>query len=385
MTGAGLSSLNRTRKPLSVTHVITGLKVGGAERALHSLLTGGLEGPLANRVISLMDEGHYGPLLREAGIDVTCLEMKRGLPSPVVFARLHRAVRATASDIVQGWMYHGNLAALLSLRLMRGRPALAWNIRTSMDDPSLIGRGTRAIVKLSAHLSSRVDAIVYNSVRSRSQHHDLGYSETRDLVIPNGFDLTHWRNDAAARAAARAALELDEHTVAVGFVGRGAPVKDVPTLLRAFARVRASHGRAVLICIGRDIEAQRPAEVPIDGIRFLGQRCDVAHLMPGFDLFCLSSRVEGFPNVVGEAMACAVPCLTTDVGDAADLVGNTGWVVPPGDSRSYAEALEAALLAGREERESRGLAARARIERNYTLPVVVARYIDMYERIGNTG
>lgn len=381
MTGAAYS-LRDKRRRLSITHVITGLNIGGAERTLHSLLTGGLEGPLTNHVISLMDDGHYGPLLREAGIGVTCLGMKRGVPSPAVFGRLRSALRATAPDVVQGWMYHGNLAAMVGSYLMPGPPALAWNIRTSMDDPSLIGRGTRAIIALSARLSQRVDAIVYNSARSRVQHHSLGYSKVRDLVIPNGFDLSHWRNSAAARCAARKALGLDEHDLAIGFVGRGAPVKDVPTMLRAFAQARACHKRAVLICIGRDIETQCPAGLPSDGIHFLGERRDVAQLMPGFDLFCLSSRVEGFPNVIGEAMACAVPCVTTNVGDAADVVGGTGWVVPPGDPRRFAEALDAALSAGSEERIRRGLAARVKIECSYALPVIMAHYTDMYRRIG---
>ena len=367
-----------------VTHVITGLNVGGAERALSALLTGGLQGRVSNRVISLMDEGHYGPVLREAGIDVSCLGMKRGLPTPAVFGRLRRALRAAPQDIIQGWMYHGNLAASVGARLSSGRPAVSWNVRTSMDDPSLLGRSTRLIVGLGGRMSGGVDAIVYNSARSRRQHYDLGYSATRDLVIPNGFDLDLWCHGASARARARTELGLSENAIVAGFVGRGAPVKDVPTLLRAFAQVRASLPIVTLVCVGRDVEGQRPADVPTDGVLFLGQRADVAQLMPAFDVLCLSSRVESFPNVVGEAMACGIPCVTTDVGDAADIVGDTGWIVPPGAPSDFARSLEAALREPAEMRIKRGQAARDRIQAHYSLPAIVERYAELYQKIRNT-
>ncbi len=370
------------QRPLAITHVITGLTVGGAERALHSLLTGGLEGQTVNRVISLMDMGHYGLRLREAGIEVIGLDMKLGFPTPAVIVRLRRALRAAPPDIIQGWMYHGNLAASLGARLVPGPPALAWNIRTSMDDPTMIRRSTRGIVSLSARLSSKVKSIVYNSARSQGQHRALGFAGSRDVVIPNGFDMNLWQHGAAARAAGRAELGIDELTVVIGYVGRGALVKDVPTLFRAFAAVRTDHPEAVLVCIGRDIEAQLPADVPAEGIHFLGQRSDVAQLIPAFDLLCLSSRVEGFPNVLGEAMACAVPCVTTNVGDAENIVGDTGWVVPPADHRSYAKALKAALSEGSAARARRGQAARHRIEASYALPTIVARYAEMYRQLG---
>ena len=372
----------RTSPPPVVTHVITGLNIGGAERALSALLTGGLQGPVSNRVISLMDEGHYGPLLREAGIEVSCLGMKRRLPSPAILLQLRRALRAMPQDIIQGWMYHGNLAASVGAKLVSGQPAIAWNIRTSMDDPSLISKSTHLFVGLGAKMSDGVDSIVYNSARSRRQHHEIGYSATSDLVIPNGFDLDLWRHGAEARAQARAALGISDSTLVAGFVGRGAQVKDIPTLLHAFSQLRARLPEAVLVCIGRDVEKQRPSNVSADGVFFLGQRADVADLIPAFDVFCLSSRVEGFPNVLGEAMACGIPCVTTDVGDAADIVGDTGWIVRPGTPSDFADALELAFRTPAEARLRRGLAARGRIQTHYGLENIVTRYAELYRRMG---
>lgn len=376
-------SQGNEKKPLTVIHVITGLNMGGAERVLSSLLTSGLEGPVANQVISLMGDGHYGPVLRDAGIKVTCLDMQHGLPTPSVIGRLHSELRVSKPDIIQGWMYHGNIVASLGRYLAPRSPAIAWNIRTSMDDPSLIRTRTRLLVTLGGWLSRRVDSIVYNSHRSKRQHHELGYASSCAEVIPNGFDLNYWRHDEAARRSARAELGILDGKLAIGFIGRAAPDKDIPTLLRAFACLREQHPQAMLICIGRDIEKDCPSDVSTQGVTFLGQRNDLAHLVPGFDLFCLSSRIEGFPNVIGEAMACAVPCVTTDVGDAAEIVGDTGWIASPSDLQSFIDALSTALLTNPDERLARGRAARQMIENRYTLPKIVRQYLDMYNRIGS--
>jgi hypothetical protein len=116
----------------NITHIIIGLNVGGAERALFNLLTNGLEGPFRNRVISLMGPGHYGPLLQDAGIPVTCLNMHPGRPTPAAVRRLLAACAAAPTDILQGWMIHGNLAATLAQRWGNRHAAYAWNVRISL-------------------------------------------------------------------------------------------------------------------------------------------------------------------------------------------------------------------------------------------------------------
>jgi glycosyltransferase involved in cell wall biosynthesis len=366
-----------TPQPL-LTHIITGLNVGGAERALHTLLTNGLEGPFRNRVISLMGPGHYGPLLEQAGIPLTCLNMPRGLPTPGALWRLRVALRHDRPALVQGWMYHGNLAASLAGWLAgRGVP-VAWNVRASLQALRAEKPTTRAAIRLGARLSRGPKAILYNSARSLTQHREIGYADGADVVIPNGFDTDTWRSDAAARAQGRQNLGLGPDEVVIGYVGRGHPQKDIPLLAGAFDQVRRLRPTARLICIGREIDMQVPADCSRDGMQFLGQRADVPVLLPGFDVLCLSSRSEGFPNVIGEAMACGVPCVTTDVGDAADVVGDTGWVVPPGDGTALARALGAALDTPPDELRKRGAAARGRIERDFSIAAIVSQYVALY-------
>lgn len=362
----------------SITHVITGLNVGGAERALHTLLTHGLEGPFENHVISLMGLGHYGPLLERAGIPVTCLNMNPGRPSPRALWRLRAAIRAHPPRIIQGWMTHGNLSASLARRLFQPHAAVAWNSRWSLEGLAQASVSTRTLTRLGARLSSGPEAILYNAQRSRRQHAEIGYSELCAHHLPNGFDTGRLQPDARARAAVRAELGLSEVDRVIGFVGRGHTEKDPANLFQAFARVALQNPRAVLVAVGRDLDQ---FGVPSDRVILTGQRNDVPCLMQGFDLFCLSSRVEGFPNVIGEAMATGVPCVTTDVGDAAAIVGDTGWVVPPLNSDALARALIEAIETPPEELRALGAAARARIEDEFSIASVVAKYIALYERL----
>lgn len=362
----------------SITHIITGLDVGGAERALYSILTNGLEGPFRNRVISLMGPGYYGPLLQEAGIPVTCLHMSSGKPTPGALRRLLGAVSKAPTDILQGWMLHGNLAATLSRRWANRDAALLWNQRTSLDslgDESCIKRG---LIRLEARLSAAPQAIIYNSARSRRQFAENGYKDDRALHLPNGFDTDKWAPNVEARQAIRQELGLPLNATVIGYVGRGHPRKDISTLYAAFERVSSKHPDAVLVAVGRDLDQGCPRS---DRIILTGQRSDVPRLMCGFDFLCLSSRVEGFPNVIGEAMATGLPCVTTDVGDARDIVEETGWVAPPRNPERLADCLDEALSCSPESLRERGCRARDRIVTQFSIASVVNRYASLYRSI----
>lgn len=365
-------------KPNVITHIITGLEVGGAERALHTLLTNGLEGPFRNHVVSLMGPGHYGPLLQQAGIPLTCLHMRPGRYSLRTLWRLNAAIREHPPQILQGWMSHGNLAASTGRKLFCPEAKLVWNIRLSLEAVALLSRSTRFMISLAARVSSGPSSIVYNSLRARAQYAAISYEDTFGLYIPNGFDTDRLQPDETMRAAVRAELGLAQNVCVIGFVGRGHPQKDLSNLFNAFAQVAAHNPRAVLIAAGRDLHGFL---MPSERVILTGQRDDAPRLMQAFDLLCLSSRAEGFPNVIGEAMATGVPCVTTDVGDSATIVGDTGWVVPPRDSDALARVLIEALKSSPEELRARGAAARARIEAEFSIASVVAKYIALYERL----
>jgi glycosyltransferase involved in cell wall biosynthesis len=361
-----------------LTHIITGLDVGGAERALYTLLTNGLEGPFRNKVISLTGPGHYGPLLEQAGIPLVCLNMKQGWPSLRAFWALRKALRDHPPQIIQGWMTHGNIAAFLGFFSRSSRASLVFNVRISLDGTEGISRSTRALNKLGALFSYKADAIIYNSRRSQYQYGDAGYKRSVGCFLPNGFDTSVWKPSKNNRSLIRTQLGLSENDKVIGFVGRANPQKDLPNLFSAYKTVGEGRPDVVLMAVGRNIDLPDPR---LGRVIATGQRHDVAELMCAFDIFCLSSSVEGFPNVIGEAMATGVPCVTTDVGDAAAIVGESGWVVPPHNSGALAGALIEAIDAPPESLRARGAAARARIEAEFSISSVVAQYIALYERL----
>lgn len=326
---------------------------------------------VSHAVLSLDHRTDTVEALCAAGASVTVL----GLSSPIAFLaampRVIRALRDVRPDLIQSWLWHADLAATLARAALQPRPPLVWSIRCSDMELARYRLSTRLVVAALARLSRIPEAVVANSEAGLAWHLARGYRPRRTQVIPNGFDLDTFRPDPAARARLLTLLGWPEQTVLVGLIARVDPMKDHATFLAALGRT-AEPVRAVLIGHGTDGLAIPPALRP--RLAALGQRRDVAALLTGLDLLCLSSRFgEGFPNVLGEAMACGVPCVTTDVGDAARVVGEAGLVVPPGDPAALAGAI-AALAADPARRRAMGRAGRERVERLYAIPNIAEVY-----------
>lgn len=367
--------------------MITGLSTGGAERALYNVLAEGLAQRFESAVISLLDEGTIGGPIRELGVPVYGLHIRRGLPTPGAVGRLWRRLRAFRPDIIQGWMYHGNLVASVAVCLAPGRPALAWNIRHSLYDLKAEKPLTRQVIRANRLLSGAVDAIIYNSHLSCSQHESFGFQNSRAVVIPNGFDLQRLRPDLATGMAVRQELGLPRDATVIGHVARFHPMKDHVSFLRAAVQVARQYPSTRFLLVGRDVSPDNatlagivPPEL-LERFVFTGQRSDPHRLMQAMDVFCSSSNSESSPNVLGEAMACGVPCVTTDVGDSAAIVGDTGFVVPPADWRALASKMERMVCMNPEQRRVMGRAARERIQSHYGLSSVVAQYADFYRKL----
>jgi len=374
---------------VKVLHIITGLSTGGAERALYNLLSGGLAARDGVVVLSLRDEGTYGRRIRELGVPVYTLGMRRGVPGPVAIARLCMLVRELRPDMIQGWMYHGNLAATLAGWVTPGRPPVAWNIRHSLyslrDEKPL----TRQVILANRCLSGRTDSIVYNSCLSREQHEAFGFLADRGRMIPNGFDTDNLQPSPDLGQLVRRDLAIPEDALVIGHVARFHPMKDHASFLRAAVQVARAMPNTRFLLAGRNVDLVNSALfgiVPSDFVgrfHFMGERDDVPALMQAMDIFCQSSWSEAFPNVLGEAMALGVPCVATDVGDSRDIVADTGMIVPRSDSEALARGLLAMLSKSSDERRALGSAARASVKANYALPRIVGEYQGLYEALAS--
>ena len=243
------------------------------------------------------------------------------------------------------------------------------------------------MIRTGALLSRLPAAIIYNSETSALQHEQLGYDPRRRRVIPNGFDCALFAPDAQARARMRTQLGLRDSDVVIGLVTRFHPMKDHLSFVAAASQVAAQHADARFLLVGRGV---RSAEAGIlaaleaadihERAMVLDEREDMPDVYNALDIACSSSAWgEGFSNAIGEAMACGVPCVVTDVGDSAIIVAQTGMVVPIHDPAALAAAIGRLVAGGAQLRLAMGAAARLRIEQNYALPTVVAQYEALYE------
>jgi glycosyltransferase involved in cell wall biosynthesis len=377
---------------LPVAHVITGLLVGGAEMQLARLLGSMSQEEFPPLVISLMADGPVADRIRGLGVRVVPLGMRRGWPSVGGLARLHRELARFRPAIIQGWMYHANVAASLAATVLPRTPVV-WNILQTLYNPARERPGTRVVIKTGAFLSRRTAAIVYNARASREQHRRAGYHSARSEVFPNGFDTEAFRPLADAPVALRAELALPAERRIVGLVNRYHPMKGHATFFQAGRRMLDAGLDVSFVCVGRDVTMNNLAlaapirELDLAGrVHLLGERSDTARLFAGFDITCCPSGWgEGFPNVVGESMACGTPCVVTDVGDAPYAVGDTGLVVPPGQPAALAEALRTILTMSPSDRAGLGAAARARVAAEFSPARYAANYASLYRDVLGRG
>jgi glycosyltransferase involved in cell wall biosynthesis len=374
---------------IRVCHIITGLYAHGAERMLHKLLSGLDRERFQTTVISLIDKGTVGPAIEALGIPVLTVDLPRGRPHPAGLLRLIRHVRAAQPDILQGWMYHGNLATSLAAHYALGHPPVIWNIRQSLYDLGHEKRLIRWLVQLSARLSGSAGRIIYNSVTSARQHEDLGFRKDRRVFIPNGFAVDDFAPNPALRARVRNEWGFSDNHVVIGLAARYHPMKDHENFLQAAARVAGQNEHVRFVLAGLNVDTgnadlqQRIRDLQLSGrISLLGEQRDMHGFYQGLDIAILTSAWgEGFPNVLGEAMASGVPCVATEVGDAANIIGETGLTVPARDPTALAGALTTLIDAGQAERARWGLKARERIVHEYSLPAVVGQYAALYADI----
>ena len=370
---------------MKVLHIITGLNDGGAEAVLFRLITHDTKNQHA--VVSLTTEGKYGPALRDRGVPVVALEMPRGRLTWRGVQTLWITLRQARPDVVQTWMHHADLLGGLVTRLA-GVPVV-WGIHKTNLEPGRSSRTSIAVARMCGWLSRRVPRrIVACAHAAVTVHTGLGYDAKRMVVIANGYDLGRFRPDGEARQRLRAEWGVSDDVPLLGMVARWDPQKDHVNLIDALALLRRRGHAFRAVLVGTGVEEhnatlmRRIADVGLsDWVQPLGPRTDVPAVMNALDVHVLSSSAEGFPNVLAEAMACGTPCVTTDVGDAALIVGDTGWVAPPRNPQTLADALEAALAAWRDRSAWRVRQERCRqhIANEFGIDTMVARYRTVWE------
>ncbi len=372
-----------------VLHIITGLTIGGAENMLYKLLSKTNRSLFEPIVISLMDGGIFSDRIQALGIPVYSIGMSQGKFKLVDIYRLIDKVHTIKPALIQGWMYHANLAAQLASIFTFKPIPVVWNIRHSLYSLNYEKLSTAIAIKVLNGLSRFPKKIVYNSKISAEQHKQLGYRIAKTVVIPNGFDTEIFTPSIESRISIRTELGLTEDTFLIGRICRYDPMKDFPNFLHAAALLLKDYPDVHFILAGTKVDwdnqtlCQLINELGIaKSLHLFGERQDLPRITAALDIASTSSAYgEAFPNVIGEAMSCGVPCVVTDVGDSAWIVGNTGRVVPPKNSQALTNAYKDLLVLGAEGRSALGKAARARVMENFSLDFIVNQYEKLYEKV----
>ena len=376
-----------TDRPLHVLHVIGGLELGGAETLLYRLATRPST-EVSHEVVCLGSRDWYSSRLEQQGIAVHHMEMNSAVSLPSGVAKLRKLIRASSADVIQSWMYLANVLSGL-LGRQSGVPVV-WGIHaTSANRSSFVSR----LCAYAGGAGSRwlADSVANCSQRSAEAHDRLGYSAVPNIVIPNGYDPSVFYPDDEQTVATRAALGLAPETFVIGSVSRWHPDKDIPSLLKAMSVLPERGIDAHCILIGRGLDPSNAGlvrEIEQLGLKestlLLGLREDVNEILRAIDLHILSSQNEAFPNVIAESMLSGVPNIATDVGDSAEMIGEAGWVVSPGDHRAIADAIGQANREWGEQSHhwrERRRAARERIAKHYTLDRMVQAYEQLWRNV----
>jgi glycosyltransferase involved in cell wall biosynthesis len=365
--------MSRVTRP-AIVFLVRSLDMGGAERQLVELAKGLHGAGWRVQVITFYAGGPLEGLLETAGIPVFCLH-KRGRWDVVCLWKLARFLRRSDADIVHGYLPLPNV--LLVLMRPTARTRVIWGIRASNMDLDRYDWLARVEFWLGRTLSRFADLIICNSTAGRAYHVARGYPHAATVVVPNGISLEDFRPDACARAELRREWGIRADERLVGLVARLDPMKDHPNFLRAAVQVLKTRSDVRFVCVGDGVpEYRHQLEALTTSLGLQGRVCwvnawpDVWRVYNALDVAVLSSAFgEGFPNVVAEAMATGVPCVVTDVGDAAAVVADQGWVCPPNDSAALARAITAAL--GALPCDTRAI--RARIASQYSSQALLER------------
>lgn len=373
---------------MKIMHVIIGLTLGGAELMMKRLIESHRNIPgCEHAVVSLTDLGKIGPQLIDQGISVVSLDMHGARDVPQALCKLTRLIRASRPDIIQTWMYHADLLGGVAARLA-GIDRIIWGIRTT-DISNCGSKATMVIRTLCARLSKAIPKIIICAAdASRTAHAQIGYDSSRMIVIPNGFEVSRLQATQQQRDALRQEAGIGPDDLVIGSLGRLNPAKDQENFIAA-ARILAEKYRNLkFLMIGDGLDPSNRKLMKIiaatghaDRFVLLGERRDIPACLKAMDIFCLHSRTEGFPNALGEAMTLGLPCVATNAGDAAYLLGDTGTTVPTQDSQALADGIEKLIRLDHQQRQELGRKSQNRINNNFTIAQTSEKFLQIYDHL----
>lgn len=356
-----------------VLHVITNFaEVGGAEMMLSKLVLN--QSNVEHIIISLMEVSEiYRDCMNQCS-EAKAMHWNLFNTAKVVY-ELRGLIKKYSPDVIQGWMYHANVLTTLSLTGINNRPKFFWGIHHSLNSIKEESKSTKIALITSKLLSKIPEGIIYCAHSSKHQHEDFGFSSRKGLVIPNGVEIDEFSFTD----------QISEDSIVVGFAGRYRPAKgyqylfETISLLKNFPIIFKIAGNGAKLQNSEIAKFFDSYQLDENKVQLLGEVKDMPAFYQSIDLFLMTSITEGFPNVLVEAMASGIPCITTDVGDAKYIVDETGYVVPPKNSDELQKAVRKYLNLSKEEKLKRKVNSRKRVLEKFQINAVARKYLDEWE------
>lgn len=382
---------------LRIAHIIVRLGTGGAERSLQQLINGTADN-VDHHVICFGQPTPLSAQMQRDGIAVTFVDYRLG---PIALLQAQRRLRSLQPDIVQGWMYYGCvLASLLRSRVKEGvkeglkeglklpRRKIIWSIRHNLDDYSSEPLRIRSALQLLRRLSA--DLVIYNSHAGCDSHAFLAFKTRRQQVIVNGVDTARFQPDEAVRQSLRMQYQIAPEAMLIGLVARFHPDKGVDDFLQVIAQLRTATAQPLrFVLVGPAMTEDNPALITCinraglneSDVLTIGPVQDLSQFMPALDLLVSASRTEALPNVVLEAMACAVPVVATRVGDVAKIIDDAARLAAPSDVDALTTAVSELVQADPAARQLSGQRNRQRVVDDYSLDLCLNAYLRAYRDV----
>ena len=372
---------------IKIVAIITGLANGGTETMLLKLLEKIDKSKFEFIIVSLTSKGYIGERIEKLGYKVYPISMGK-FPSPWKFWKLVNLLQELQPNLVHTRLNHANLVGGIAARIANIEK-VCWGVHQSNISFWHNKLFTILTIKVCALMSKRIPcSILTNSENARKVHIDIGFSNSNFYVIPNGFDLTRFKPNYRSKLSMLKEIHLPKNTILIGLIGRYDSQKNHQGFFDAAAEVSKKFDNVHFLLAGDRIDAHNVSLRKIiknksleKKVHLLGFRRDIPKIMASLDVFVSSSVGEAFPNVLGEAMSSGTPCVATDVGDCAEIIGETGHVVNTEDMKTLSLRIVELLNLSFKQRKRLGYAARKRILEKFELNKIVSKYEDFYLKL----
>ncbi len=373
------------KNKVKVVHIITSLGCGGAEKVLYNLVTNSSSPQIEHVVISMKDNGVYGKLLIDKGIKVYSLNIQKTMPWKLL--NVFSILRSIKPDVIQSWLYHADFLTILLY--LSGYRNIVWNIRNNTLKWSISSKNTILLRRLCALFSFIPKKIICCAKVAMQEHIRIGYAKNKFIIIPNGYDLSLFKPNNEARCKLRLELNIAASDFVIGNVGRDDPAKDRSTLLHSVSLMKEKRNNIKLMLIGANINENNDSLLKLikkygldDNIILLEQQKEINLYYNVMDMFVLSSQAEAFPNVLAEAMATGLPCVTTNAGDAEEIINDHELVVPIGDYEKLFLVANEVMSMSECERLEIGNKLFNRVLDKYSMQAMINSYQEIYIEVG---